>query len=87
MTNKLKPAELIEKEISKQIDEMDKRIDRGGMLSLLLVVVAIFVLGYWVIDFFSITDEESVLTMQTQTELIERIDQLESRIKVLEAKE
>lgn len=87
MTDKKNPAEVIEQELTKQIDEMDRRIDRGGMLSFVLVILAIFIAIYLFIDFFSITDDDSILHMQTQAELIERIDQLESRIQLLEGSE
>lgn len=87
MNEKKNPAELFEQEISKQIDEMDKRIDRGGMISLILIVIALFVAGYWIIEFFSISRSNASLQYETQYDLIERIDQLESRIEILEQKE
>ncbi|MBK0347234.1 hypothetical protein JDW15_01115 [Aerococcaceae bacterium zg-ZJ1578] len=84
MKDKINHAEAMEKEISKQIDEIDKHLDRGGLLSLILVVVAIFVIGYWVIDFFRIRDDNPALSVQSQVELMERIDELEQRIETLE---
>ncbi|MBR7926836.1 hypothetical protein KBI51_01425 [Aerococcaceae bacterium zg-ZUI334] len=84
MKDKINHAEAMEKEISKQIDEIDKHLDRGGLLSLILVVVAIFVIGYWIIDFFRIRDDNPALSVQSQVELMERIDELEQRIETLE---
>ncbi|MBD3949296.1 hypothetical protein I4Q36_04150 [Tuanshanicoccus lijuaniae] len=85
MRDKKNHAEAMEKEFSKQMDEIDKHLDRGGFLSLILVVVAIFVIGYWVIDFFRIRDHSPALSVQSQVELMERIDQLEERIETLES--
>lgn len=73
-----------EQGFSKQIEEIDKRIDRGGMISLILIVVAIFVIGYWTIDFLSLTDDHSTLNSEETVELYDRIEQLESRIAKLE---
>lgn len=83
MTDKKPSPVNIEQEISKQIEEFDKKVDRGGMLYLLIIVVVIFSLVFFLVDFFS-TNEDVPLMTESQTELVETLQQLESRIDQLE---
>lgn len=69
--------------VTKQIDEMDKHIDRGGMMSLILIVIVLLTIGYWVVTSFRL-DEETILPTETASELIERIETLEERVAELE---
>lgn len=84
MSEKRNHAEFIEQEITKQIDEFDKRFNRGGFLSLALVVIAIFIIGFWIISFFKDEEDKTTAYYYSQFELIEYIETLEAQIDDLD---
>lgn len=77
----------LDQSISKQIDEFDKKLDRGGMISLMIIVIAFLVIGYWIIEFLSLNDDQTTLNDNATAELVERVEMLESRVAELEAAE
>lgn len=77
----------IDQTISKQIDEIDKKLDRGGMISLIIIVIALLVIGYWVIDILSLDEDQTPLNDHATAELVERVEMLESRVAELEEAE
>ncbi|MBG9984023.1 hypothetical protein HYO62_03865 [Aerococcaceae bacterium DSM 111022] len=77
----------IEEEIQKQLGEVDRRIDRGGWPSLLIIIVALFA-GLYLITYWLSPDDEVNVTYEDRAASYEsRIEELESRIEVLEEAE
>ena len=77
----------LDQAFSKQIDEIDKRLDRGGMISLMIIVIAFLIIGYWMIEILSLNDDQTTLSDDATMELVERVEMLESRVAELEAAE
>lgn len=77
----------LDQAFSKQIDEIDKRLDRGGMISLMIIVIAFLIIGYWMIEILSLNDEQTTFNDDATMELVERVEMLESRVAELEAAE
>lgn len=77
----------LDEAFSKQIDEIDKRLDRGGMISLMIIVIAFLIIGYWMIEILSLNDDQTTLSDDATMELVERVEMLESRVAELEAAE
>lgn len=84
MSEKRNHAEFIEQELTKQIDEFDRRLNRGGFLSLALVVIAIFIIGFWIISFFKGEEDNTTAHYYSQFELMEYIESLEDQIEELD---
>lgn len=77
----------IEEEIQKQLGEVDRRIDRGGWPSLLIIIVALFA-GLYLITYWLSPDDEVNVTYEDRAASYEsKIEELESRIEVLEEAE
>ena len=77
----------LDEAFSKQIDEIDKRLDRGGMISLMIIVIGFLIIGYWMIEILSLNDEQTTFNDDATMELVERVEMLESRVAELEAAE
>lgn len=77
----------LDQAFSKQIDEIDKRLDRGGMISLMIIVIGFLIIGYWMIEILSLNDEQTTFNDDATIELVERVEILESRVAELEAAE
>ncbi|HJF17108.1 MAG TPA: hypothetical protein K8V19_05635 [Globicatella sulfidifaciens] len=77
----------LDQAFSKQIDEIDKRLDRGGMISLMIIVIGFLIIGYWMIEILSLNDEQTTFNDDATMELVERVEMLESRVAELEAAE
>lgn len=77
----------LDQAFSKQIDEIDKRLDRGGMISLMIIVIGFLIIGYWMIEILSLNDEQTTFNDDATIELVERVEMLESRVAELEAAE
>lgn len=77
----------LDQAFSKQIDEIDKRLDRGGMISLMIIVIGFLIIGYWMIEILSLNDEQTTFNDDAKMELVERVEMLESRVAELEAAE
>lgn len=77
----------LDQAFSKQIDEIDKRLDRGGMISLMIIVIGFLIIGYWMIEILSLNDEQTTFNDDATMELVERVEILESRVAELEAAE
>ncbi|MHA3225638.1 hypothetical protein ACV7JQ_06805 [Globicatella sulfidifaciens] len=77
----------LDQAFSKQIDEIDKRLDRGGMISLMIIVIAFLIIGYWMIEILSLNEDRTTLSDDATMELVERVEILESRVAELEAAE
>ena len=77
----------LDQAFSKQIDEIDKRLDRGGMISLMIIVIGFLIIGYWMIEILSLNDERTTFNDDATMELVERVEMLESRVAELEAAE
>lgn len=77
----------LDQAFSKQIDEIDKRLDRGGMISLMIIVIGFLIIGYWMIEILSLNDEQTTFIDDATMELVERVEMLESRVAELEAAE
>ena len=77
----------LDQAFSKQIDEIDKRLDRGGMISLMIIVIGFLIIGYWMIEILSLNDDQTTLSDDATMELVERVEMLESRVAELEAAE
>lgn len=77
----------LDQAFSKQIDEIDKRLDRGGMISLMIIVICFLIIGYWMIEILSLNDDQTTLSDDATMELVERVEMLESRVAELEAAE
>ena len=77
----------LDQAFSKQIDEFDKRLDRGGMISLMIIVIGFLIIGYWMIEILSLNDEQTIFNDEATMELVERVEMLESRVAELEAAE
>lgn len=73
----------LEQEIAKQIQQIDRRLDRSGWFYLVGVLVIFFLLVYLTVTIFSIPTSEEKSTEQAVTE--ERIQNLESRVLELES--
>lgn len=73
----------LEQEIAKQIQQIDRRLDRSGWFYLVGVLVIFFLLVYLTVTIFSIPTSEEKSTEQAVTE--ERIQNLESRVLKLES--
>lgn len=73
----------LEQEIAKQIQQIDRRLDRSGWFYLVGVLVIFFLLVYLTVTIFSIPTSEDKSTEQAVTE--ERIQNLESRVLELES--
>ncbi|MRI82031.1 hypothetical protein GIY11_08445 [Aerococcaceae bacterium DSM 109653] len=73
----------LEQEIAKQIQQIDRRLDRSGWFYLVGVLVIFFLLVYLTVTIFSIPTGEEASTEQAVTE--ERIQNLESRVLELES--
>ena len=73
----------LEQEIAKQIQQIDRRLDRSGWFYLVGVLVIFFLLVYFTVTIFSIPTSEEESTEQAVTE--ERIQNLESRVLELES--
>lgn len=86
MTQKKNPAVIIEQEISKQIDEFDKKVDRGGFVYLLLIVLVLFLLVFWLVESFSISDRDNMIADDNEAGLYQRIEELEQSVTDLEAR-
>lgn len=71
----------IEQEIQRQIDEMDRRFDRSGWFSVVLVVIVLLGILYWIAESFFGPEEAAV----TPDYAITSIESLEQRIESLEA--
>lgn len=79
----------IEEEIQKQLGEVDRRIDRGGWPSLLIIIVALFaglyLITYWLNpddgDNVNVTYEERAASYES------KLEELENRIEELEQAE
>ncbi|MGO4937558.1 hypothetical protein ACTQ54_08050 [Fundicoccus sp. Sow4_H7] len=79
-----KTNKTIEQELSKQMDEIDRRIDRGGWFYMIIVILLLFIGIYVLITFFQIPSDERIDITEVQQPLIDRIESLESRIEFLE---
>ncbi|MBG9980843.1 hypothetical protein HZY91_07770 [Facklamia sp. DSM 111018] len=73
----------IEKEITKQLQEIDRHVDRTGWPLLIVGVSIFFLLVYLFITVFSIPTSEEY--HGSQAAITERIDSLEQRIDELES--
>ncbi|MGO4927051.1 hypothetical protein ACTQ5J_00425 [Fundicoccus sp. Sow4_F4] len=73
----------LEQEISKQIQQIDRRLDRSGWFYLVGVLVIFFLLVYLTVTVFRIPTSEEQSTEQASVE--SRIEDLESRIFELES--
>lgn len=73
----------LEQEISKQIQQIDRRLDRSGWFYLVGVLVIFFLLVYLTVTVFRIPTSEEQSTEQASIE--SRIEDLESRIFELES--
>ncbi|MBG9988956.1 hypothetical protein HZY88_08215 [Aerococcaceae bacterium DSM 111176] len=79
----------IEEEIQKQLGEVDRRIDRGGWPSLLIIILALFaglyLITYWLNpddgDNVNVTYEERAASYES------KLEELENRIEELEQAE
>ncbi|MBG9981669.1 hypothetical protein HZY86_00920 [Aerococcaceae bacterium DSM 111020] len=77
----------IEEEIQKQLNEVDRRVDRGGWPSLLIIIVLLF-LGLYLITTFIFPDNSASITYEDRAESLEQqIESLETRIEQLENNE
>lgn len=70
----------IEEEINKRLDQIDKRFDRNGWFFIVVLVLTLFVAIYLFMNFFSVDNDQYV----TNSELTERIEQLEVKLQALE---
>ncbi len=77
----------IEEEIQKQLGEVDRRIDRGGWPSLLIIIVALFAGLYLITYWLSPEDDVNVTYEDRAASYESKIEELESRIEVLEEAE
>lgn len=82
MSNSKNPYNL-EQEISKQIQQIDRRLDRSGWFYLIGVLVIFFLLVYLTVTIFRIPTSEEQSNEQASVE--SRIENLESRIFELES--
>lgn len=73
----------LEQEISKQIQQIDRRLDRSGWFYLVGVLVIFFLLVYLTVTVFRIPTSEEQSTEQASIE--SRMTELESRIIDLES--
>lgn len=73
----------LEQEISKQIQQIDRRLDRSGWFYLVGVLVVLFLLVYLTVTVFSIPTSEEQSTDQASIET--RVENLEARILELES--
>lgn len=73
----------LEQEISKQIQQIDRRLDRSGWFYLVGVLVIFFLLVYLTVTVFRIPTSEEQSTEQASIE--SRMTELESRIFDLES--
>lgn len=72
----------LEEELSKQIDQIDRRLDRSGWLYLVVVLAIFFLLVYLTINLFRIPTAEYDSSDISSFE--QRIESLESRVIELE---
>lgn len=70
----------IEEEISKQMDQIDRKFDRGGWFYMMIVILLLFVGVYVLIDWFRIPADERNYNDEAHQSLVERVDELESRL-------
>lgn len=84
-TNKPNPTDKIEQEFTKQIDQIDKRLDRGGMIYFIPILILLFIGAFWLIDTFSLRGNEKTI-LEDQTQLVQTIEDLENRVSQLEEK-
>ncbi len=75
-------SNMIEEEISKQLKEFDKRVDRTGWPLLIVGVIALFLLVYLFSTVFSFPTNEEYT--DSQQALTQRIADLEERVEYLE---
>lgn len=73
----------LEQEIAKQIQQIDRRLDRSGWFYLVGVLVIFFLLVYLTVTVFRIPTSEEQSTEQASIE--SRMTELESRIFDLES--
>lgn len=72
----------LEEEFSKQIDQIDRRLDRSGWFYLVIVLAIFFLVVYFTINLFRIPTSEYQSSDISSFE--KRIETLESRINELE---
>lgn len=88
MNHKQPISQQIEQEISRQLKEFDRRLDRTGWLSVVLVIVLLFIFLALIMSFFQDEDGETMYYQSTYDyieELEQRIDSLELEIEQLKA--
>lgn len=85
MSNKRHSADKIEQEITKQIDQIDQRLDRGGMIYFIPLLILLFIGAFWLIDIFSLRGNNKVV-IEDQTQLIQTVEDLKTRVNQLEEK-
>ncbi len=73
---------VIEEEISKQLKEFDKQVDRTGWPLLIVGVIVLFLLVYLFTTVFSFPTNEEYI--DSQHALTQRIEVLEERVEYLE---
>lgn len=78
-----RPSSKLEEELSKQIDQIDRKLDRSGWLYLVVVLAIFFLLVYLSINLFRIPTTEYESSDLSSFE--ERIESLESRVIELES--
>ena len=71
----------IEQEIRRQMEEMDKRLDRSGWLYLVLALVALFIFLYFFMVLNPSSDEAYDSSYQA---LVEQVDQLDNQVESLQ---
>ncbi|UUX33842.1 hypothetical protein [Fundicoccus culcitae] len=74
----------IEQELSKQMDEIDRRFDRGGWFYMIIVILLLFIGIYVLITYFQIPSDEREDINEAHQSLVDRVDSLESRLIELE---
>lgn len=88
MNHKQPISQQIEQEISRQLKEFDRRLDRTGWLSVVLVIVLLFIFLALIMSFLQDEDGETMYYQSTYDyieELEQRIDSLELEIEQLKA--
>lgn len=88
MTNKNNNySKQIEEEIQKQLNEVDRHVDRGGWSSLLVIILVLFVALYFITQILTPDNDISFTYEDRVTTLEKTVEKLESRIEVLEQSE
>ena len=72
----------IEEEIKKQLNEINRHVDRTGWPFLISGIFILFIVTYLIISFFGINTNDS--PNSSNNDLQKQVQQLESRIQKLE---